>query len=132
MWAALKLQVTTLRDMTTAKCFKCGGSAIADTFEQARKLINHAVGLSRGIKCGDNYNKVEEIKSKQLSKTQKVKPTVVISEPEKHIEHQVIKDDFYDTETKETVSETTFSTEPSKTEPSSKKPKQKKSFTKKS
>jgi len=49
--------------MTQAKCFKCGGSATADTFEQAKNLINHAVGLSRGIKCGDNYNAVQEIKS---------------------------------------------------------------------
>lgn len=50
--------------MTKAKCFKCGGSAIADTYEQAKNLINHAVGLSRGIKCGDNYNMVKEIKPK--------------------------------------------------------------------
>ena len=54
--------------MTKAKCIKCGGSAIADTFELARKLINHAVGLSRGIKCGDNYNMVQEIKSKLVAK----------------------------------------------------------------
>lgn len=54
--------------MATAKCTKCGGSSTADTFEQARKQINHAVGLSRGIKCGDNYNMVQEV-------TEKVKPT---------------------------------------------------------
>jgi len=48
--------------MIKAKCTKCGGSAMATTFEQARKLINHAVGLGRGIKCGDNYNMVKEIK----------------------------------------------------------------------
>ena len=49
--------------LSKAKCNKCGGNATADTYEQARKLINHAVGLSRGIKCGDNYNAVQEIKS---------------------------------------------------------------------
>lgn len=48
--------------MSKAKCFKCGASATADTFEQARKKLNHAVGLSRGIKCGDNYGRVQEIK----------------------------------------------------------------------
>jgi len=48
--------------MTQARCMKCGGSATADTYEQARALINHAVGLGRGIKCGDNYNMVQEIK----------------------------------------------------------------------
>ena len=63
---------------TTAKCLKCGGSSIADTFEQARKLINHAVGLSRGIKCGDNYNKVVEIKPKEYTVTTKTKSNVII------------------------------------------------------
>ena len=60
--------------LTTAKCIKCGGSAIADTFEQARNLINHAVGLSRGIKCGDSYNRVKEIKSKDTAKPKISKP----------------------------------------------------------
>ncbi len=55
--------------MAKAKCFKCGASATADTFEQARKQLDHSVGLSRGIKCGDNYGKVQEIKDKQLQKT---------------------------------------------------------------
>lgn len=53
--------------MTKAKCYKCGGSAIADTFEKARTLINHAVGLSRGTKCGDSYNKVIEIKDSKVT-----------------------------------------------------------------
>lgn len=61
--------------LTKAKCNKCGGSAIADTFEEARQLINHAVGLSRGIKCGDNYNMVQEIKSEEVAKkTSKPEP----------------------------------------------------------
>lgn len=29
--------------------------------EDARDTMNHAVGLSRGIKCGDNYNCIQEI-----------------------------------------------------------------------
>jgi len=59
--------------MATAKCRKCGGSSTANTYEQARKQINHAVGLSRGIKCGDNYNCVQEIKPKGIPTS---KPTI--------------------------------------------------------
>lgn len=55
--------------MPQAKCNKCGGSAIADTYEQARKLINHAIGLARGIKCGDAYGAVQEIGAIQKVKT---------------------------------------------------------------
>ena len=98
--------------MATAKCSKCGGSAIADTFEQARKLINHAVGLSRGIKCGDNYNQVREIKTEQ-QKPEKVKPTVISENIEQTTETN-----------SETIPESTFSTEPSK------KPKKKKQYRK--
>lgn len=66
--------------MTIAKCFKCGGRAIADTFEQARKLINHAVGLSRGIKCGDSYNHVKEIKPEGITNKPET-PKQVTSKP---------------------------------------------------
>lgn len=51
--------------MAKAKCFHCGASAIGDTFEQARKKLDHAVGLSRGIKCGDSYGRVKEILDSQ-------------------------------------------------------------------
>jgi hypothetical protein len=54
--------------MITAKCNKCGGTALGDTFQQASSKINHAVGLSRGIKCGDNYNMVCEIKDSTTKK----------------------------------------------------------------
>jgi len=66
--------------MSEAKCSKCGGSAIADTYEQARNRINHAVGLGRGIKCGDSYGWVTEINPPPLTATPKVitqKPTQV-------------------------------------------------------
>lgn len=49
--------------MTIAKCSRCGGKAQGKSFEEASSRINHAVGLSRGIKCGDNYNCVLEIES---------------------------------------------------------------------
>jgi len=69
--------------MATAKCSKCGGSAIANTFQQARKLINHAVGLSRGIKCGDTYNMVQEIGKKITAPAKVVTPKVVTSTEKK-------------------------------------------------
>jgi len=70
--------------LSKAKCFKCGGSATADTYEQARKLINHAVALGRGIKCGDSYNMVHETTSKEVLK-KTPKPEIIkphISKPE--------------------------------------------------
>jgi len=45
------------------RCWKCGGKSSGDTINEARSKLNHAVGLSRGIPCGDNYNCIEEIKS---------------------------------------------------------------------
>ena len=58
-------------DMVLAKCSKCGGAAIGSTFTEASGKINHAVGLSRGIKCGDNYGKVQEIKDVTTISTSK-------------------------------------------------------------
>ena len=73
-------------DMAKAKCFHCGASAIGDTFEQARKKLDHAVGLSRGIKCGDSYGRVKEIlDSQKIIKT----PT----KTETKIENIPIKED---------------------------------------
>jgi len=50
--------------MVIAHCTRCLGKAQGDTFEEASAKINHAVSLSRGIPCGDNYNCVEELKDK--------------------------------------------------------------------
>jgi len=58
-------------NMITAKCNKCGGTALGNTFQEASSKINHAVGLSRGIKCGDNYNMVCEIKDSPETQTPK-------------------------------------------------------------
>ncbi len=63
--------------MTIAKCTRCGGSAQGDSFEEASSKINHAVGLSRGIKCGDNWNKVQEIKDTTITPTTISKPETV-------------------------------------------------------
>ncbi len=50
-----------MNNLTTAKCNRCGGSATADSFEKAKLLIDHAVGLSRNLPCGDSYNAVVEL-----------------------------------------------------------------------
>lgn len=47
--------------MTRAKCFCCGASAIADTYDAAIKKLNHAIGLSRGIKCGASRKNILEV-----------------------------------------------------------------------
>ena len=44
-----------------AKCTRCGATAQADTFEQAKNKLDHAIGLARGITCGASYGKVIEI-----------------------------------------------------------------------
>ena len=70
--------------MTKAKCFRCGASATADTYEQARKQLDHSISLSRGIKCGDSYGKVQEIKdtTKQKTKQSTTKTETKIAEPQ--------------------------------------------------
>lgn len=50
--------------MSNVKCLRCGGVATGETFTQAASKINHASGLSRGIPCGNSYNRVVEIKDK--------------------------------------------------------------------
>lgn len=66
--------------MTIAKCNRCGGTAHGATFLEASSKINHAVGLSRGIKCGANYNQVIEVKppvpKKPIPKVEKPKEPI--------------------------------------------------------
>lgn len=62
--------------MSTAKCRRCGGVAIGGSFEEASAKINHAVGLTRSIPCGANYNCVIEI-----DKSVKTIPEKKIQEP---------------------------------------------------
>jgi hypothetical protein len=72
--------------MVIAHCTRCLGKAQGETFEVASSKINHAVSLSRGIPCGDNYNCVEELKealTKQSPKEIAKVPNVVISDPPK-------------------------------------------------
>lgn len=63
--------------MITAKCHRCGGISDGKTFEEASAKINHAVSLSRGIKCGDSYGRVKQIDTtvapKETPKSEKPK-----------------------------------------------------------
>lgn len=47
--------------MVTAKCNRCLGTAEGKTFSEASQNIDHAIGLSRGKKCGRKYNQVVEV-----------------------------------------------------------------------
>ncbi len=67
--------------MTIAKCSRCGGKAQGVTFEEASSKINHAVALSRGIPCGDNFNCVEQVKDESTKESGQ--DTVVISDTER-------------------------------------------------
>ncbi len=77
--------------MITAKCNKCGGTALGNTFEEASSKINHAVGLSRGIKCGDNYNMVCQVED-STPKTEKPKESTP-TEPKESIPVEKPKED---------------------------------------
>lgn len=78
--------------MIQAKCNKCGGAALGDTFEEASKKINHAVGLSRGIKCGANYNMVHQIEDsipkKLTPKVEKIKESTSTEPKESPVERK--------------------------------------------
>ncbi len=84
--------------MAEAKCMKCLGSASGDSFEDARKKINHAVGLSRGMPCGDSFGRVVEINTekkpaKQTSKKKtKTIETILDKTKSKIIPSQISKE----------------------------------------
>jgi len=61
-----------------AFCLRCGTSAKADTPEQAIALLDHAVGRSRGIKCGGDRAKVE---TEGFSKSKPVKKIETPKDP---------------------------------------------------
>ena len=69
--------------MVKAKCHRCGRHAIADTYDAARKQINHATGLSSGKKCGDSYGRVMEIKPIESKPTPKPSKPVTKTETPK-------------------------------------------------
>ena len=70
--------------MGTVKCERCGGHAEASSIEDGAPLIDHAIGLSKGIRCGGDYvqlvmvgepqapkiePKVEKVETKKATKT---------------------------------------------------------------
>ncbi len=70
--------------MSKAKCTRCGGIAEGKTFEEASSKIDHAVGLSRGRPCGNNYGCVIQVDPPQKTVSQKTKKE--IKPKEKQIE----------------------------------------------
>ena len=58
--------------MVRAKCLQCHASAIGDTFEEAKGKLNHAVGLTRGIKCRVLSEHIREIVDKTHSDNKKI------------------------------------------------------------
>jgi len=90
--------------LSTAKCTHCGGDAEGETFEIAARKINHAVGLSRGIKCGTNYNRVIDTTPKEEPKpevTKKIKEPQKTQKPIKKQKEEIIKVKEESTETQE-------------------------------
>lgn len=82
--------------MTEAKCTRCGATVTGDSLEDARAKMNHAIGLSRGIKCGDNYNCVEEIKKESSTEKPKIQtPPKTVSNivPPKTTKSKVFKEE---------------------------------------
>ncbi len=96
---SLPTQSAVLIELITAKCTRCGASATGETLDEARQLINHAAGLSRGIKCGDNWNKVIEVKEESpKTVTKKVPekiPEVIKPEVSKPVSNKPKKSKTY-------------------------------------
>ncbi len=67
--------------MITAKCDRCGGTALGNSFEEASGKINHAVALSRGVKCGNSYNQVKQVKDSTPKKSTETPQTETKSIP---------------------------------------------------
>jgi len=104
--------------MAEAKCRKCGGTATGNTFTEASSKINHAVGLSRGIKCGSNYNCTIEIKDTKTPKPKVIpkeisKPKETSQEKPKEIPKVIPQEKPKPKETSQT--KTTVSTKDNKT-----------------
>ena len=64
--------------MGKAFCLRCGTKAEADTPEQAISLLDHAVGKSRGIKCGGNRAQVETEGFSKSKPEKKVEPPKIV------------------------------------------------------
>jgi len=67
--------------MVNIKCNRCGATSTGNTIIEARDTMNHAVGLSRGIKCGDNYNCIEEIIKETINESKIEAPKQITDNP---------------------------------------------------
>lgn len=68
--------------MAKARCRRCLGIASGETFEIAKRNIDHAIGLRTGRPCGANQEHIEEIFDESAPK--------IISIPKVVTEHQKI------------------------------------------
>lgn len=57
--------------MAKALCKICGGSAEAETFDEARWMIDHSVGKSRSISCGTSSKEVYDVSEPKTQIPQK-------------------------------------------------------------
>lgn len=63
--------------MGKAFCLTCGSKSKADTKDEAISLLNHAVGKTRGIRCGGPLAKIQtEGFSKSDKKTEPVEEKI--------------------------------------------------------
>jgi len=56
--------------MGTVKCERCGGHAEASSIEEGAPLIDHAVGLSKGKRCGGDYVQLVMVGTPQAPKSE--------------------------------------------------------------
>lgn len=69
--------------MAKALCKICGGSAEAETFEEARRRIDHSVGKGRSIRCGTSSTQVFDVSEPKSQTPQKEIKEKVKEEPTK-------------------------------------------------
>jgi len=120
--------------LALAKCYCCGASATAPTFEQAIKKLNHAIGKSRGIRCRALRENIKEMFVKPIIPPTKPKPktkelvesTKYFEELKKELTTPSEGQEQSKTENPPVKSETTIKKEKPKKEKKSKKSKAKK------
>ncbi len=64
--------------MGIARCLKCGSKAESDNEEEAISLLNHAIGKTRGIRCG---GKLAKVRTEGFNKAKLVKKTETTKDP---------------------------------------------------
>ena len=75
--------------MNTARCTRCGAIATDETLQKAVDKLNHAIAMTKGMKCGPDYNRVVEVKSETDHSV--IKPKKIIIKPKK-IEPKIVNE----------------------------------------